>query len=80
MLLRLLLLGKTIDEAISELDKFIDDALLAHLSSIRIVHGKGTGALRNAVWHYLKRDKHVKKYYQAEYGEGDAGVTIAELK
>ncbi|MDD6810445.1 MAG: endonuclease MutS2 [Lachnospiraceae bacterium] len=74
------LLGKTVDEAISELDKYLDDAYLAHLSSVRIVHGKGTGALRKAVQDYLRRCKYVKTYRQGEYGEGDAGVTIAEFK
>ncbi len=74
------ILGLTVDEAVIELSKYIDDASMAHIEKVRIVHGKGTGALRNAVWHYLKRDKRVKNYYQAEYGEGDAGVTIAELK
>ena len=74
------LLGMTGDEAISALDKYLDDAYLSHLSSVRIVHGKGTGALRNAVWQYLKRCSYVKKYHLAEYGEGDAGVTIAEFK
>ncbi|MCQ2530032.1 MAG: endonuclease MutS2 [Lachnospiraceae bacterium] len=74
------ILGLTVDEAVIELSKYIDDASMAHIEKVRIVHGKGTGALRTAVWHYLKRDKRVKKYYQAEYGEGDAGVTIAELK
>ncbi|MBQ6807093.1 MAG: endonuclease MutS2 [Lachnospiraceae bacterium] len=74
------LLGKTVDEAISELDKYLDDAYLAHLPSVRIVHGKGTGALRKAVQDYLRRCKYVKTYRQGEYGEGDAGVTIAEFK
>ncbi len=74
------LLGMTVDEAILELGKYIDDAAMAHLEKVRIVHGKGTGALRSAVQQYLRREKRVKKYYQAEYGEGDAGVTIAELK
>lgn len=74
------LLGKTVDEAISELDKYLDDAYLAHLPSVRIVHGKGTGALRKAVQDYLRRCKYVKSYRQGEYGEGDAGVTIAEFK
>lgn len=73
------LIGKTTDEAISLLDKYLDDAYLAHLSSVRIVHGKGTGALRNAVHSYLRRQKHVKSYHLGEYGEGDAGVTIAEF-
>ncbi|MCM1387700.1 MAG: endonuclease MutS2 [Bacillus sp. (in: Bacteria)] len=74
------LLGKTVDEAISELDKYLDDAYLAHLPSVRIVHGKGTGALRKAVQDYLRRCKYVKNYRLGEYGEGDAGVTIAEFK
>ena len=74
------LLGMTVDEALLELGKYIDDASMAHLEKVRIVHGKGTGALRSAVQQYLRREKRVKKFYQAEYGEGDAGVTIAELK
>lgn len=74
------LLGKTVDEACAELDKFLDDAALAHLPSVRIVHGKGTGALRKGVQNYLKKNKHVKTYRLGEYGEGDAGVTIAEIK
>ena len=74
------LIGKTTDEAIALLDKYLDDAYLSHLSSVRIVHGKGTGALRNAVQTYLKRQKHVKSFHLGEYGEGDAGVTIAEFK
>lgn len=74
------LLGKTVDEALTELDKYLDDAYLAHLPSVRIVHGKGTGALRKAVQNYLRRCKYVKSYRAGEYGEGDAGVTIAEFK
>lgn len=74
------LIGKTTDEAISLLDKYLDDAYLAHLPSVRIVHGKGTGALRNAVQGHLKRLKYVKSYHLGEFGEGDAGVTIAEFK
>ena len=73
------LLGKTVDEALSELDKYLDDACLAHLSQVRIVHGKGTGALRKAVHNYLKRQKHVKSYRLGGLGEGDSGVTIVEL-
>lgn len=74
------LLGKTVDEAISELDKYLDDASLAHLPSVRIVHGKGTGALRNAVHKHLRRMKNIKEFRLGEFGEGDAGVTIATFK
>ena len=74
------LLGKTVDEAIAELDKYLDDAYLSHLSPVRIVHGKGTGALRAGVHNYLKRQKHVKSYRLGSIGEGDAGVTIVEFK
>ena len=74
------LIGKTTDEAIALLDKYLDDAYIAHLPSVRIVHGKGTGALRNAVQSHLKRCKIVKSYHLGEFGEGDAGVTIAEFK
>lgn len=74
------LLGRTVDEAVAELDKYLDDALLSHLDTVRIVHGKGTGALRKGIHEYLRRQKHVKSYRLAEFGEGDAGVTIVELK
>ena len=74
------LLGKTVDEAIAELDKYLDDAYIAHLKSVRIVHGKGTGALRKGVHNYLKRQKHVDSFRLGEFGEGDAGVTIVEFK
>lgn len=74
------LLGKTVDEAISVLDKYLDDAYIAHLSSVRVVHGKGTGALRSAVHSHLKRLKYVKEFRLGEYGEGDAGVTIVTFK
>ena len=62
-----------------ELDKYLDDAILAHLNTVRVVHGKGTGALRKGIHEYLRRQKHVKSYHLAEFGEGDAGVTIVEL-
>lgn len=74
------LLGKTVDEAVMELDKYLDDALLSHLNTVRVVHGKGTGALRKGIHEYLRRQKHVKSYRLGEFGEGDAGVTIVELK
>ena len=74
------LLGKTVDEAIAELDKYLDDAYIAHLKSVRIVHGKGTGALRKGVHNYLRRQKHVESFRLGEFGEGDAGVTIVEFK
>ncbi len=74
------LLGKTVDEALALLDKYLDDAYLAHLPSVRVVHGKGTGALRGAVHGHLKRLKYVKEYRLGEYGEGDSGVTIVTFK
>ncbi len=74
------LLGKTVDEAVAELDKYLDDAAIAHLTQVRIVHGKGTGALRKGVQTYLRKNKHVAEFRLGEFGEGDAGVTIAKLK
>lgn len=74
------LLGKTVDEAIAELDKYLDDAYLAHMPSVRIVHGKGTGALRKGVHNYLRKVKYVSSFRLGEFGEGDAGVTIVEFK
>lgn len=74
------LIGMTTDEAIAVLDKYLDDAYIAYLPSVRIVHGKGTGALRAAVHKHLKRLKYVKSFHLGEFGEGDAGVTIAEFE
>ena len=74
------LIGKTTDEALALLDKYLDDAYIAHLSSVRIVHGKGTGALRTAVHNYLRRQKYVKSFRLGTFGEGDAGVTIVDFK
>ena len=74
------LIGMTTDQAIMTLDKYLDDAYISHISPVRVVHGKGTGALRNAVHNYLKRQKHVKSFRLGAYGEGDYGVTIVEFK
>lgn len=74
------LIGKTVDEAIALLDKYLDDAYLAHLPSVRIVHGKGTGALRHAVHAHLKKQSYIASFHLGEFGEGDAGVTIAEFQ
>ena len=70
----------TLDEAVMDVDKYLDDAYIAHMKSVRIVHGKGTGALRKGVHNYLKRQKHVASFRLGEFGEGDAGVTIVEFK
>lgn len=74
------LIGMTTDEAVPILDKYLDDAYLAKLSTVRIVHGRGTGALKNAVHAHLKRQKYVKSYRLGVFGEGDTGVTIVEFK
>lgn len=74
------LLGMTVDEAIVTLDKYLDDAYISHLGQVRVVHGKGTGALRSAVHDFLRRNKIVASYRLGEYGEGDAGVTIVTFK
>ena len=74
------LLGRTVDEAVAELDKYLDDARLAHLKKVRVVHGKGTGALRQGIHNYLRKNKHVASFRLGEFGEGDAGVTIVEIK
>ena len=74
------LIGMTTDEAIPELDKYLDDAYLAHLPSVRVVHGRGTGALKNAVHKHLKKLKYVKDFRLGVFGEGDTGVTIVTFK
>lgn len=74
------LLGQTSDEALTNLDHFMDDAVLSGAKSLRVVHGKGSGVLRQAVHRALKSDKRVSTYRLAEYGDGDTGVTIVELK
>lgn len=72
-------MGMTVDEAIMEIDKFLDDACLSHIEKVTIIHGKGTGALRNGIHQYLKKLKYVKSFRAGEYGEGEYGVTIVEL-
>ena len=72
-------MGMTVDEAIPEIDKYLDDACLSHLSRVTIIHGKGTGALRKGIHEFLKKQKHVKSFRQGEFGEGDYGVTVVEL-
>lgn len=72
--------GKLVDEAILEVDRYIDNCLMSGLDQVSIIHGKGTGALRAGIQDYLKRDKRVKSYRMGAYGEGDAGVTVVTLK
>ena len=74
------LIGKTVDEALGLLDKYLDDAYLAKLHQVTIIHGVGTGALRNAVQNHCKKSKYVKSYHMGEYGEGGYGVTVVEFK
>ena len=69
----------TVDEATSLVDRFLDDALMAHLHRVTIIHGKGTGALRKGIHQFLKSQPHVKSFRLGEFGEGDAGVTMVEL-
>ncbi|NLL73523.1 MAG: endonuclease MutS2 [Clostridiales bacterium] len=74
------LIGKTVDEAIFELDKYLDDAYLAHMTTVTIIHGRGTGALRKGVHDYLKKSKYVKSYRVGGHNEGNTGATIVEFK
>lgn len=72
--------GQTVDEGIGNIDKYLDDAYLAGMKQVMIIHGKGTGALRNAVQSFLAKNPHVKSYRPGKYGEGEMGVTVVELK
>jgi DNA mismatch repair protein MutS2 len=74
------LIGKSIDEAIFDLDKYLDDAFLAHIPQVTVIHGRGTGALRNAVHSFLKKSKYVKEYRVGGYNEGNTGATIVIFK
>ena len=74
------MIGKTVDEAIAELERYLDRAMMCNYSEVRIVHGKGSGALRAGIRKYLDRLSYIKGYRSAAYGEGDSGVTIAEFK
>ncbi|MBP3199730.1 MAG: Smr/MutS family protein, partial [Butyrivibrio sp.] len=73
------LLGKTVDEAIAALEKYLDQALLTHVEQVTIIHGKGTGALKRGITEYLKKQSFVKEFRSGEFGEGDAGVTIVKF-
>jgi DNA mismatch repair protein MutS2 len=74
------LIGKTVDEALALLDKYLDDAYLSHIPKVTIIHGRGTGALRNAVHGFLKKSKYVKSYRIGGFNEGNTGATIVEFK
>ena len=74
------LIGENVDTAIMALDKYLDNCTMAHLKQVRVIHGKGTGKLREGIHNYLKKSKYVSSYRIAGYGEGDYGVTIVELK
>ncbi|MBO5440758.1 MAG: Smr/MutS family protein, partial [Clostridia bacterium] len=72
--------GKNIEDAWIDIDKYLDEALICGVNSVTIVHGKGTGALRRGLWEFFRKDYRIKKYRNGEYGEGDFGVTVIELK
>ena len=72
--------GYTVEEAIVEVDKYLDDAFLAGIKEVSIIHGKGTGALRSGIQQYLRRHPHVQSFRLGKYGEGETGVTIVTLK
>ena len=73
-------IGQTVDEAIFVIDKFLDDAALSHIQTVRIVHGKGTGRLREGIHQFLRKHPHVESFRMGTFGEGEMGVTVVELK
>ena len=73
-------IGQNVEDAIFVVDKFLDDAALSKLQTVRIVHGKGTGKLRDGIHQFLKKNPHVKSFRMGTYGEGEMGVTVVELK
>lgn len=74
------LIGETVQDGCEILDKYLDNAKMANLKTVRVIHGKGSGKLREGIHKYLKNSKYVKDFHIASYGEGDYGVTIVELK
>ena len=72
--------GETVDDALLLVDKYLDDAALSHFESVTIIHGKGTGALRSAIGDMLRHHPHAKSFRPGRYGEGEAGVTVVEIK
>ena len=72
--------GQTVDEALVSIDKYLDDAFLSGLREVTLIHGKGTGALRDGIHQYLRRHPHVNTFRLGKYGEGESGVTVVELK
>ena len=72
-------IGETVSDAVLLIDKFLDDCSLAKLSTVRIIHGKGTGKLKNGIHTFLKTNPHVKSFRMGTFGEGEMGVTVVEL-